>query len=225
MSYGKMVFDFLLPTFQTSCCTHYKSDFLEVDRQIFERTAVPGISYLLHIRPNGTHLFVIGVKNDANLLQTILRDTDPANCEMYHVEVRAQKCVVKEISPQQGIILLGGRPSIETRRAPDPLGRTPTLYSYYKGDQCVGSASIRIAYDRESNRTYAHVAASIPSTSDRATQVLVTELIRESCTKEVQSFFYSTGDYLVNEMPFSEWIGKLTAMPVETDTRRPLSNG
>lgn len=224
MSYGKMVFDFLLPTFQTSCCAHYHNDFLQVDRLVFERTAVPGMSYLWHIRPTGTSLIVLGVQNQVELLQTILRQYDPASCEMYHIEVRPQTCVVKEINAQQGLILVAGRPTIETRRAPDPFGRTPTLYSYYKGDQCVGSATIRVTYDRGVNRTYAHVAASISATFDRATQALITELILNSCTKEVGSFFYSFGDYLVNEMPFEEWNSRLTAMP-EQAVRRPLSNG
>ena len=212
MSYGKMVFDFLLPIFETSCCTHYKSDFLNVDKLVFDRTAVPGISYLWHIRPNGTTLFILGTRNEADQLQTVLRDTDPKSCELYLVNVLGSTCNVKEIDPQRALILLSAKPQFETRRAPDPFGKKPTLYSFFKADQCLGSATISIVYDRDNNRTYANVEASVATTTDRSTQILVNELVRHASTQEAQSLFYSFGTHQVNNLPFDAWIDRLTSM-------------
>ncbi|MBK6616447.1 hypothetical protein [Ottowia sp.] len=212
MSYGKMVFEFLLPTFQVSCCTHYKGDFLESDRREFERTAVPGMTYLWYIRPYGTQLLILGAEDQVGMLETVLKMNDPRSCELYLVNVVEGACKIKEIDVAKAKALAGARVMIETHRAADRLGRTPTLYTYFKAGQCIASATVKVTYDRVKNRSFANVCASISAASDRATQVLVTELIKLACTTEKGDLFWSFGDYLVNEMPFEVWNANLTTL-------------
>ncbi len=222
MSYGKLVFDFVRPTFDTSPCTHYKDDFLVIDKATFEKTAVPGATYLLHIRELGTSLVVLGAFDQTEYLNAVLRQADPKTCELYLVTVREASCSIKEVSAQEAILLAGARPKIEVRYAKDPFNVSPTLYQFFRNDVLVGSASISVRYCRSENRMQAHVGASISSTADRLTQMHVSLLIERACTKEAGTLFWSYGHYLVNEIPFETWVEKLTActVPIRTTLDR-----
>lgn len=219
MSYGKMLFDRVLPVFETSVCTHYRDDFLVIDKACFANTAVPGAQYLLHIRELGTSLVVLGAFDQTEYLNAVLRQSDPKNCELYLLKVHEADCSIKEIKPQEALLLAGARPKIEVRSARDPANVCPTLYQFYKNDQIVGTASVSARYDRETNRTKVHVGASIPATSDRLTQMHVSLLIERAATKEAGSLFWSYGHYTVNEAPFEDWIAKLTACTVPVRTQ------
>jgi hypothetical protein len=222
MSYGKLVFDFVRPTFETSPCTHNRNDFVVVDQQTFKNTAVPGATYILHIRELGTSLVVLGAFDQSEYMSAVLRQADPKTCEIYLVTVRESSCAIKEVSAQEAILLAGARPKIEVRYAKDPFNVAPTLYQFFRNDELVGSATISVRYDRGTNRTQAHVGASIPSTSDRLTQMHVSLLIERACTKEAGSLFWGFGHYTVNEMPFEDWVEKLTActVPIRTTLDR-----
>ena len=216
MSYGKRVFDFVRPTFESSICTHYRDDFLAIDKATFETTAVPGVSYILHIRDMGTRLVVLGAFDQTDYVQAVLREADPKTCELYLIKVHDHTCSMKEITAQQALMAAAAKPKIEVRSSVDPFRVSPTLYHYYQQDMMVGSASISVRYCRATNRTVAKVNASVSASSDRLTQMQVALLIEQSCNKEGGTLFWTYEDYLVNEMPFDVWCKALTACPDTT---------
>jgi hypothetical protein len=220
MSYGKRVFDFVRPTFESSICTSYRDDFLVVDKLTFERTAVPGASYLLHIRELGTTLVVLGAFNQTEYLNAALRSADPKKCELYLVKVHEETCSIKEVTAQEALLLASVKPRIDVRSAVDPFHVAPTLYHFHKNDVLVGSASISVSYCRTANRTLAQVKASVNAAMDRLTQMHVALLIEQSCNREAGTLFWSYGEqYLVNEKPFQDWCSALTACPDQVQTR------
>lgn len=222
MSYGKLVYDFLLPIFNMSVCQHYKSDFHDVDRIVFEETAVPGATYLFHVRELGTSLILLGVRKETELLQTVLQSAHPDNCELYLVTVNFDSCTIKEISAQQALLLAGARPKIEVHAARDPFGKSPTVYQFNRGDTIVGSASISPAYQPGTANLRIDVSASIPSSTDRLTQMHVSQLIHHACTKETQTLFWRYGEHLINEMPAVLWCKQLTARSLSTTPKSTL---
>jgi len=218
MSYGKRVFDFVRPTFESSICTHYRDDFLVIDKGTFKMTAVPGSSYIFHIRDMGTRLVVLGAFDQTEYLKAVLREADPTKCELYLVKVHDQTCSMKDIRAQEALLLAGAKPKIKVRSAADPFRRSPTLYHFYLNDVLVGSASISVGYCRTTNRTLAQVTASVSASSDRLTQMHVALLIEQSCNKEAGTLFWTFGDYLINETPFDVWCKALTACPAAIHT-------
>lgn len=211
MSYGKMLFDRALPVFETSVCTQYRNDFLEIDKATFTKTAVPGAQYLLHIRELGTSLVYLGAFDQTEYLSTVLKLSDPTKCELYLLKVHEADCSIKKIKPPEALLLAGARPKIEVRSAHNPAKVCPTLYQFYKNNEAVGTAFVSARYDRQTNRTKVHVGASITATSDRLTQMHISLLIERAATREAGSLFWSYGHYTVNEASFEDWIAKLTA--------------
>lgn len=210
MRYGTRVFEQLLPIFEASVCEHYKTDFLVHDRHMLEGTATPGMRYLLLIRPTGTNLLTVGVRDEREYLATCLRQVEPAKQEIHYVEVREEGCRVTKIGQERAVHLAGERPMLTMKGSKDPFGVTPAMYQFWLADDLVGTASVQARYDRATNRTLVNIGASVSERHHRLARMHMMLLVEDAATKEAGTLFWCFGNRLVNEMPYEVWSKRLT---------------
>jgi len=161
MKYGTQVFEQLMPIFEASVCEAYKTDFLVHDRHMLESTATPGMRYLLMIRPTGTNLLTVGVRDEREYLATCLRQVEPEKQEIHYVEVREYGSKSTRIGRDRAMHLANEKPMLTMKGAKDPFGVTPAMYQFWLGEDLVGTASVQARYERATNRTLVHIGASV----------------------------------------------------------------
>lgn len=205
MNYGSNVFNQLMPIFEASVCTHYKDDFLVHDKRTLEGTAVPGLRYLLLIRPYGSQLVTVGVKNTASFVTACLKEIDPARQEIHLVTVTEDGCTVRRVTPEETMKLAVLKPMLDVKAVPGPARSMPVLYRFEKGGKFIATASVFARHDRQVNRSLVDVSASVPQEHDRLTKIHVALLIEDCATKVAGTLFWDFGLNLVNEMPCDVW--------------------
>lgn len=210
MNYGIKVFNQLLPVFQASVCTHYKDDFLVHDKRTLEGTAVPGLRYLFFIRPYGSQLVTVGVKNTASFITACLKEIDPARQEIHLVTVTEQGCTVRRVTSDEAMKLARLKPMLEIKAMQGSERSMPVLYRFEKGGKLIATASILARHDRQANRSLVDVGASVPQEHDRLTKMHVALLIEDCATKEAGTLFWNFGQFLVNDMPSDVWRQRVT---------------
>ncbi len=217
MKYGTQVFEQLMPIFEASVCEAYKTDFLVHDRHMLESTATPGMRYLLLIRPAGTNLLTVGVRDEREYLATCLRQVEPEKQEIHYVEVREYGSKSTRIGRDRAMHLANEKPMLTMKGAKDPFGVTPAMYQFWLGDDLVGTASVQARYERATNRTLVHIGASVSERHHRLARMHMMLLIEDAATKEAGSLFWSFGNRLVNDMPYEVWAKRLTeCVPMAT---------
>ncbi len=210
MKYGTSVFEQLLPIFEASVCEHYKNDFLVHDRRMLEGTATPGMRYLLLIRPTGTNLVTVGVKDERDYLAACMRQVEPDKQEIHYVEVREYGSRVTRIGREKALHLACDKPMLTMKAARDPFGVTPAMYQFWLADDLVGTASVQARYERATNRTLVHIGASVSERHHRLARMHMMLLVEEAATKEAGSLFWTFGNHFVNDMPYEVWVKRLT---------------
>lgn len=201
-TYGDQVYQDLLPLFEKSHCTHYKSDFHEIDRKVLARDVVPGTEYVWAVRECGTHLMAAGLPRDDEELEAL---KNVGKVLYYHVRcIAAGRTTIRELANRDAAASVFRSPRvmlpIATGQYVTVNGISHTCYAI-RDVRSVHIAQVDIAtqFLRDTNRQVVDLRFSIAPGLAADMQFLCIRAASRAASRQAGTLFWSHRHFFIND--------------------------